>query len=512
MFYDENLQEIIFKNKLNDDIIDDIYNYEVKSIVFDNFSFDVGDDIILNEELCDILFNTIIELKITKITLSTTLDNEEWLTRILKSKNKYISNLILKSFGTTLDIGLLDKLLSIDKNIKYLNITLDKLNNNISNILKNKTLYLKQLILTYNNKDKFYILYEIFKYNYIKDKEIYHNGKLISKTSNELVNNIILQLPIISNKIDKIFNELDKKINDLKDKIMITNKNINNINLVLKNRLTYLLEVNDQQINRESELTIIENIESLETGLLVLNGGQEFIEFFYLSKNELRKLNENIELLDQNIFIYEEQIEFIKLDKKDKYFSLISNYDLKMCIIIGDKEYTNILLNYLKLDNEILEQLLEYASKYNKNLIETILKYIDKKEINIDMLDKLGYDDIIKLNIDIMKKVNNDRYIFEYFNIDVIIRLEEENIEIQKMKNKIIGSIKCINDRDPITLEEFNEMNILDLIKLIEINNQCYQIMNIYMWIQSNNFDPLTKHIYTEEEKQYINEMYKKYY
>lgn len=411
------------------------------------------------------------------------------------------------------DIITNNKNLSISK-IRFLRENEDILNNlNIETISKLKKLIsFEDNIIDKNIENKFFI-YTL--------KNIINPSKYKKLNIDEFI--CYLEKEEIKEEIEKgkfSIELLNKKIND----------EINNLFFEKKN----LIQEKKQYIYKNiSEL--IDEIISINTDFYfpniepIINTSEIYI-FIENLKASGGFIPKEIEFDLDKIIIKIDEIEnkMKSIGLRIKFLNTLLNLihknikdSLLIDIILSDKP--NIIEKRIKnLNQNLIYLLLMIASEFDLS-ISTKKIIFDKLDLN-DLKDPekakiifLSFDEEQLKKLDLMKKIDN-YYIYELLSDKQIDFLESINPFLQKKKEELINNMKCRNEEDPISLEAFNEMNIKELMKLINIYGYCYKVENIYLWIkelEKNNQEPYetnTRKIISYDQIKEINELYYKYY
>ncbi|WGH24789.1 MAG: phenylalanine--tRNA ligase beta subunit-related protein [Candidatus Shikimatogenerans bostrichidophilus] len=414
-----------------------------------------------------------------------------------------------------------------NKNIRKF-IKFFKINNNISNLYKNKINIFNIKYLIYQLKKKFNNIESIYKYNNIKIKY-----KKILITFKYIYN--FIGLFINRNKILKIIKSLNynilkfnnkyfiilvnnflyinNKIDIINDIIKFLNINkIKNKKNILKSRINYIKK---EKINKT---IIIDNI----SNILINYGIYEVINTpFIEEKNKNSIIINNKVFLRTNLFSSIKNNIIYNLNRKNnnlKFYEIGNSYifnklkkikEEKLIEILILKNNKNILNNYYKIFNIIkiiLEKINIYKYKlkiYNNKKIKIIKNKICIIELNYYLLkNNIIYNSIIYID-KIFKLLNNN-------NNKIIFKKYSKLHYIKKDLTLIIDKNIYYNDFYKITKNELK--NNLIKLKLFDIyyNNLPYNKKSYTLRLYIKNKKGINKFYINNILKKLIN-LYNKY-
>jgi hypothetical protein len=285
---------------------------------------------------------------------------------------------------------------------------------------------------------------------------------------------------LLDNKSNKIYTDLGKIYNDIFDLYLSENQNPHKYSVDYDefNELLNIIEAMNINISGYKKI----NEEKLSQTRILSKKIQDLDDKIIKKKYILDTLNLNMSqqtkglfgsIIDKDIDLIQDVLEVEDIDDKIKYLML------NLAIYLEYSDIINILINYITPDNEMFKKIAPY----------------------------LDYDSINKYNL--LEKLDN-KYMFEYFpkHIDI---LETQNEEIKKFKKEYLKKLSCQNDSDFATLENFDEMNLIDLMKIIKIKNNCYHLDSIFDWIKTKDTDPYTNEPLSSETIKTIKNIKKSY-
>jgi hypothetical protein len=217
---------------------------------------------------------------------------------------------------------------------------------------------------------------------------------------------------------------------------------------------------------------ITTNINNESESVIPLNNENREISFFisYL-KNKTANTNFIIDVKSIGILVDDYKINNLII-KKNSFFmilpSCISIYkllNLWKTPLINNKDGIEIVLNIMKRLIDI--QLFLYN---NYNIINLDIK---TDNLMIEKKNKLIIDNIINIDLGLIKTKNNNTY---QFDCKYIIWPSSENIKLEKIPSYSI----CINGLEILLGKEFIEknkkMNIIDKLYFLKNNDEVYNI------------------------------------
>ena len=209
-----------------------------------------------------------------------------------------------------------------------------------------------------------------------------------------------------------------------------------------------------------------------------------------MANNDNNKINKFCNYREYNIKI--DNIEYnlrIEINEKDIYF-ILSNLNEPLDYFYKNRMDISTIINKLELNlsiysnSEIILKIFDNKSKKNQILI----KVIDDSSYNIIIKSLNAFEEEITTKIKLIKEFMNDNDKFKYiFSIIKLMKnnnkIEGENKEIEKIKNKLNELKLNLNEKDKKIKDELKEKDII----IQELNEKISNQENIIKAINENN-------------------------
>ena len=384
--------------------------------------------------------------------------------KLNKSEEEFIINKDLYNLSIKLienKIKKFEKESVINENFESSNSNNSIFDSNLSdskNELEEKIKKYIENIININNDFKLNI-------NILKDLENTMKGTYIDiisnfknllsfKNNNENKNNYIIKITDNDDKyedeikiniendisyMNKKYDEVDIFIKEIENNIIQYDNRIKNLNILINKLIGVKID-----LENENNRILISKKEAEENTNIHFN----------LADEEINKLSEENNILQNKLTELSEQIESLKLDNKnnkDKINKLEDDHEIKT----KELKEKNDEINKLKLEYQ------DYKNKYD-SLLDQFIKINNNKETDIQ---KYEYQLILIAKNNLLKRKNFDQNFININNLN-IEQILEQNFNLQE-KNNI--NIKNIEEKENIIYQKDKK------IKQLEIDLELYR-------------------------------------